>query len=81
MARERAGDRWVDNDLVFSSTSGGRTDAAKVRRALRTVAQKAGLNPTQWTPREVRHSFVSLMSEAGVPLEEITRLVGRRRRR
>jgi site-specific recombinase XerD len=78
VARERAGDRWVDNDLVFCSTSGGRMDAANVRRALRTVAKKAGLDPTQWTPRELRHSFVSLMSEAGVPLEEITRLVGHR---
>jgi integrase len=78
VARERAGDRWVDNNLVFSSTSGGRMDAANVRRALRAVVKKAGLDATQWTPRELRHSFVSLMSEAGVPLEEITRLVGHR---
>jgi integrase len=27
-------------------------------------------------PRELRHSFVSLLSDAGVPLEEIARLVG-----
>jgi integrase len=26
--------------------------------------------------RELRHSFVSLMSDAGVPLEHISRLVG-----
>jgi len=53
-------------------------DAANIRRALRTVAQKAGLDSTQWTPRELRHSFVSLMSDAGVPLEDIARLVGHR---
>ena len=29
-----------------------------------------------WTPRELRHTFVSLMSESGVTLEEIARLVG-----
>jgi integrase len=29
-----------------------------------------------WMPRELRHSFVSLMSEAGTPVEEISRLVG-----
>ena len=29
-----------------------------------------------WTPRELRHSFVSLMSDAGVPIEKIARLVG-----
>ena len=36
----------------------------------------AGLNPADWTPRELRHSFVSLLSDAGVPIEKIARLVG-----
>ena len=35
-----------------------------------------GLDPGEWTPRELRHSFVSLLSDAGVPIEEISRLVG-----
>nr|WP_203957513.1 tyrosine-type recombinase/integrase [Planotetraspora mira] len=29
-----------------------------------------------WTPRELRHSFVSLLSDSGIPLKEISRLVG-----
>jgi integrase len=29
-----------------------------------------------WTPRELRTSFVSLMSHRGVSIEEIARLVG-----
>jgi integrase len=29
-----------------------------------------------WTPRELRHTFVSVMSEAGTPVEEIARLAG-----
>jgi site-specific recombinase XerD len=77
-SRDRAGERWVDNNLVFSTALGGRMDAANIRRALRTVTAKAGLDSTAWTPRELRHSFVSLMSDAGVPLEEIARLVGHR---
>jgi integrase len=28
------------------------------------------------TPRELRHSFVSLLSDGGVPIEKIARLVG-----
>lgn len=76
--REQAGDRWIDNDLVFSSKFGGQMDAANVRRDVRAVAKKAGLDSTQWTPRELRHSFVSLMSSSGVPLEDIARLVGHR---
>lgn len=38
--------------------------------------KKAGLRPKEWTPRELRHSFVSLMSAGGVPVEAIARLVG-----
>ncbi len=44
----------------------------------RAVVSNAGLDDHVWTPRELRHSFVSLMSDAGVPLEEISRLVGHR---
>ena len=36
-------------------------------------AAKIGEN---WTPRELRHSFVSLMSSTGVPVEEIARIAG-----
>ncbi|WSA14227.1 hypothetical protein OHB15_31680 [Streptosporangium subroseum] len=28
------------------------------------------------TPRETRHSFASLLSDSGVPLEDIARLIG-----
>ena len=35
-----------------------------------------GLNPAEWTPRELRHSFVSVLSDSGVPVEEISQLVG-----
>ncbi|WP_435875693.1 tyrosine-type recombinase/integrase [Nonomuraea jabiensis] len=31
---------------------------------------------TAWTPRELRHSFVSIMSDQGVPIETIADLVG-----
>ncbi len=34
------------------------------------------LDAARWTPRELRHSFVSLLSDGGVPLEQISRLVG-----
>jgi integrase len=32
--------------------------------------------PLDVEPRELRHSFVSVLSDAGVPLEEISQLVG-----
>ena len=52
-------------------------DAAHVRRDFRrALALVPGLDPNEWTPRELRHSFVSLLSDAGAPVEEIFPLVG-----
>jgi len=75
-ARVRAGQDWVDTDLVFATRSGTALDAANVRRAFRRVAASAGLDASVWTPRELRHSFVSLLSSAGVSIEDISHLVG-----
>ncbi|MFG1880263.1 tyrosine-type recombinase/integrase [Sphaerisporangium sp. NPDC049003] len=76
IARQAAGGKWRENDLVFASQVGTELDAHNVRRVFRKVIEKAGLNPQEWTPRETRHSFVSLLSDSGIPLENISRLVG-----
>ena len=44
-------------------------------RVFTAIVKKAGLKP-EWTPRELRHSFVSLLSDHGIPLETIALLVG-----
>ncbi|MEW9533214.1 tyrosine recombinase XerC [Microbispora sp. NPDC049125] len=75
-AREKAGDNWRDLDLVFATRNGTPLNAGNVRRAFRTVLKKTDVNPDDWTPREMRHSFVSLLSDSGMPLENISRLVG-----
>jgi integrase len=76
-AEERlaAGGQWSDHDLIFSTRTGGALDAANVRREFKAVCRAAGIGG-HWTPRELRHSFVSLMSSSGVPVEEIARLAG-----
>ncbi|MFI5953775.1 tyrosine-type recombinase/integrase [Cryptosporangium sp. NPDC051539] len=73
--RERAGNRWKRTGLVFCTRLGGPLAAGNVRRAMRAALRSAGL-PEDWTPRETRHSFVSLMSANGAPIELIARLVG-----
>jgi integrase len=73
--RLAAGALWQHTGLVFTTTVGTALDAANVRRGFRIVAKEAGLVGI-WTPRELRHSFVSLMSANGVPIEAIARLVG-----
>ncbi|MCF6468902.1 hypothetical protein FAF44_10965 [Nonomuraea sp. MG754425] len=51
--------------------------AENVRRDVRIALKNAdGIDPAEWTPRELRHSFVSLLSAHDVPIEHISRLVG-----
>ena len=61
---------------MFATRYGTELDAANVRRTFRSVAGAAGLQASEWTPRELRHSFVSLLSSSGVPIEDIAHLVG-----
>ncbi|MEV4758953.1 tyrosine-type recombinase/integrase [Micromonospora sp. NPDC049559] len=74
--RKRAGADWQPTGIVFASSVGTELDAANVRRAFRRVAKLAGLDPRDWTPRELRHSFVSVLSSSGVSLEDIADLCG-----
>ncbi|MGH3350894.1 MAG: tyrosine-type recombinase/integrase [Nocardioides sp.] len=68
---------WPRPDLVFTTGVGTELDAANVRRTFRRALKKVpSLNREDWTPRELRHSFVSALSEHGVPIDEISRLVG-----
>ena len=62
-----AGKRWQETGLVFTTSIGTKLAAgerpANFRRALALVP---GIDPSEWTPREL--SFVSVLSDAGVPV-------------
>jgi integrase len=73
--RDAAGGDWQDTGLVFTSHLGAALDAANVRKMFKRICTEAGLGDG-WTPRELRTTFVSLMSHQGVAIEEIARLVG-----
>jgi integrase len=74
--RARAGARWKSNGLVFCTKYGTPLLAGNVRRAFRLILRDAGLESAAWTPRELRHSFVSLLSDSGVRIEDIADLCG-----
>ena len=78
-ARQRAQqdlmrEAWQDLGLVFPTSRGTLLDPANLRRSLRTVTEQAGLG--RWHPHELRHSAASLLSAAGVPLEEVADVLG-----
>jgi integrase len=70
-----AGEKWQDTGLVFTSHLGAALDAGNVRKMFKRICKAAGIGE-DWAPRELRTSFVSLMSNRGVSIEEIARLVG-----
>jgi integrase len=73
--RLRAGELWQDHGLVFASRIGTPLTANNVIRAFRIITGKAGLGE-DWVPREMRHTFVSVLSASGVPVESIAVLAG-----
>ena len=73
--RLASGPLWQDHGLVFASTVGTPLDHHNVRREFRRITVTAGLG-TSWVPRELRHSFVSLLSAHDVPVEAIALLAG-----
>jgi integrase len=70
--RAQAGTAWKENNLVFCTSRGGPRYASDVHMEFKKITEKAG----SWTPRELRHTLVSLPPDSGVPIEQITDAVG-----
>jgi integrase len=73
--RVQARELWHETGLAFTTSIGTELDSHNIRRSMRRLTKAAGLGES-WTPRELRHTFVSIASEAGVPIEEIAALAG-----
>jgi integrase len=65
-----AGVLWEDHGLAFASAVGTPLDRHNVLREFRKITQAAGLGDG-WVPREMLHTFVSLLSSNGKALEDI----------
>jgi integrase len=65
---------WADIPLVFTTPVGTPVDPSNLRKAFAALTRAAGIG--HWTPYELRHSAVSLLSAAGVPLEHIADVTG-----
>lgn len=75
--KTRADRGWKSEGIVyvFGTRYGTAQQAQVIRNQFRSVVTKAGIRGS-WTPRELRHSFVSLMSDSGASQELIADLVG-----
>jgi len=72
--KEIACELWHENDLVVATEIGTPVDPSNSRRALNDFCETACIG--HWSPNELRHSFASLMSLTGAPMEEVADAMG-----
>jgi len=73
--RLAAGEAWQEHGLVFCREDGPPLYRWHVRKEFQKITKAARLGEAQ-TPRELRHSFGSILSAHDVRLEDISDLVG-----
>jgi integrase len=61
--------------IVFGDGAGAPRWPQDVRRQFQALCGRAGIGKG-WTPREQRHTFVSVLSDSGVDIEQIADAVG-----
>jgi integrase len=61
--------------IVFGDRAGAPRWAQDMRRYFQVLCDSAGIG-RDWTPRELRHTFVSVLSDSGVDIEQIADAVG-----
>jgi integrase len=73
--RLKLGPAYADQGLVFARADGSPCWPATVRWNFKRICQRAGLGE-DWHPHEQRHSFVSILSDAGVDIDQIADAAG-----
>jgi integrase len=71
----RLGRHYGEMNLVFGSGAGQPRTRQNIARGFKRVCANAGLG-SDWHPHEQRHTFVSVLSDAGVDIELIADAAG-----
>jgi integrase len=69
-----AGELWHDMDFVVATEIGTLVDPSNARRALDSMCNRVAIG--HWNPNALRHSFASLLSLSGAPMEEVADAMG-----
>ncbi len=73
--RLRLGRHYADHGLVFCGTAGQPCWRQDTNRAFKRICSAADI-PGDWHPHELRHTFVSVLSDAGVDIDAIADSAG-----
>jgi integrase len=69
-----AGDRWQDNDLIFTSSKGTPVSLKSLHLDFQELLNKAGLQRIRF--HDLRHTAASLMLNHGVPVIVVSKMLG-----
>ena len=69
-----AGDRWVENNLIFPNRVGNPGDPSNLRKNFLSVLEKAGLPKIRF--HDLRHTAASLMLNNNIPSIVVTKRLG-----
>ena len=72
--RLQAGSAWQGRGHVFTNNIGSPTDPERITRSFRRLVQEHDL--PHLTPHGLRHTWVSILSAAGVPIDVISKQAG-----
>ena len=73
--RLRAGGAYADHGLVFPAGDGRPCWPEVARARFQALCKRTGLGD-DWHPHEMRHSFVSILSDSGVDIDRIADAAG-----
>ncbi len=75
--RLAAGDKWVENGLIFANSLGGPIHPRNLLRNFKQLLRDAGLPAIRF--HDLRHTAASLMLNAGIPVIVVSRRLGHAR--
>jgi integrase len=68
------GDLWQDYGLVIATEVGTPVDPSNYRRTLDRICKWVDFG--HWHPHQLRHSYASILSDQGVPIEQLSDALG-----
>jgi integrase len=72
--RERVGERWQENDLIFPTTLGTPLDYKRVTTEFKRLLKRAGLPNLRF--HDLRHTSLNALMEMGTPVNTVQRRGG-----
>jgi len=75
--RQTAGEKWVENGLIFTNSLGGPINPRNLLRNFKALLKEAGLVPIRF--HDLRHTAASLLLNQGIPVLAVSRRLGHAR--